>query len=137
MNGIPQQDEPFVDTIEITPSNNPFIALVSHAPGGDDWIADLLAGAPRTERPCPDREPIVIDGYPGVLAPDCFDGTVAFVTVQDRALLHLALRGRRHRPGLGRSSPPCGSTPRTPWTRHHRLRPDHPELRSRPSARRA
>ncbi len=84
MNGIPQQDEPFVDTIEITPSNNPFIALVSHAPGGDDWIADLLAGAPRTERPCPDREPIVIDGYPGVLAPDCFDGTVAFVTVQDR-----------------------------------------------------
>ncbi|HEY8168541.1 MAG TPA: hypothetical protein VIF84_07495 [Candidatus Limnocylindrales bacterium] len=83
-NGIPEQDAPFVDTIDITPSNNPFIALVSHAPGGDDWIADLLAGAPRTERPCPDREPTTIDGYPGVLARDCIDGIAAFVTIQDR-----------------------------------------------------
>jgi hypothetical protein len=82
--GIPHQDEPFVDAIEIEPSVNPFIVLVSHAPGGDDWLADLLGSTTRTERVCPDREPIVIDGHPGILAPHCIDGIVALVTVQDR-----------------------------------------------------
>jgi hypothetical protein len=79
----PHQDEPFVDTIDITPSNSPFILLTSQALGGrtgDRWISERLARAL-----CADTDAVTIDGRPGVLlAPECFDGAVALVTTDDR-----------------------------------------------------
>jgi hypothetical protein len=80
--GVPQQDSAFVDTIDVTPSNNPFIALISQRLVGktaDRWMGDLLAMGQ-----CRDSEAITVDGNPGVLSPNCFDGAVALVVAQDR-----------------------------------------------------
>jgi hypothetical protein len=84
-NLIPHQDQSVGDVIAISESNSPFILLVSQplsGRSGDIWIADFLASGG-----CTETEAVEIDGTPGTLGPDCFDGSVALVTTGGRGYL--------------------------------------------------
>jgi hypothetical protein len=62
---------------------NIFLALASQPLGGmtgQDWIDGLLAG----DADCGPAEPVTIDRAEGVVALDCYDGTLALVTLENR-----------------------------------------------------
>jgi hypothetical protein len=66
---------------------NIFLALASQPLGGvsgDEWIADYLV---RDATCRGSTEQVTIDGVPGVVATDCYEGRAAFVTVGDRGYM--------------------------------------------------
>jgi hypothetical protein len=82
--GIVQQDSPYADIIYEKEADSPFIAVASQLLGGktaESWATDYLASLP-----CPQSEPVTVDGASGVLG-DCELGPHALVSVGDRGYL--------------------------------------------------